>query len=364
MSALADKLIRGDRRPLLLGLSGGLDSVVLLHALATTPDSLQGGLRAIHVDHGLHPHAGRWTIECRRLCMALQVPLTTVRVEVARHGGEGPEAAARKARHLAFEAELGDDEVLALAHHQADQAETFLMRALRSSGPDGLGAMRPWRRFGRGWLWRPLLDVPRAELIAYARQHGLQWVEDPGNADVTFDRNFLRHRVLPLLRERWPQADAALARSAGLNAEAAQLLDPEDAQLLARVRGIDPQTLDVEALAQLPMARRARVLRRWIATLGLPPLPATGVARIQSQLLAARADSHAEFAWANAVVRHWRGSLHAERQRAPLPSQYAVSWDGRSALQLPTGGVLQLLTSTLPETLAAANGARPIRQEN
>ncbi len=342
MVALFDKLIRSDRRPLLVGLSGGLDSVVLLHALAATADSRQTGLRAIHVDHGLHADAGRWAIHCQRVCTALDVALTVVRVQVGRHGGEGLEAAARRARHLAFEAELRDNEVLTLAHHRDDQAETFLLRALRGSGPDGLGAMQPWRRFEGGWMWRPLLAVPRTALLAYAQRHGLQWIEDPSNADVGFDRNFLRHQVMPLLQERWPQADAALARSAALNAEACVLLDAEDAQLLAQVRGIDPRTLDIQALGLLPVPRRARVLRRWVAALSLPPLPAAGIAQIESQLLTARPDSRAEFAWAGAVIRCWHGLLHAGTQHDPLPADWRTSWDGASALKLPTGEWLRL----------------------
>lgn len=362
MVALVDRLIRDDHRPLLIGLSGGLDSVALLHALATTPDSRQPGLRAIHVDHGLHADAPRWANHCRRICAALDVPLTTVRVEVARHGGEGLEAAARRARHLAFENELRDDEVLTLAHHRDDQAETFLLRALRGSGPDGLGAMQPWRRFGRGWLWRPWLDVPRTALLAYAQRHGLQWIEDPSNADVGFDRNFLRHRVMPLLRERWPQADAALARSAALNAEASELLDAEDAQLLAQVRGSDPRTLDIQALGLLPVPRRARVLRRWIAMLGLPPLPATGIAQLQSPLLTARRDSRAEFAWAGAVIRCWHGLLHAGVQRDPLPMEWQTSWDGASALKLPTGEWLRLESAAAAVELGLlGNGSKDSR---
>lgn len=362
MAALFDKLIRSDRRPLLVGLSGGLDSVVLLHALAATAESRQPGLRAIHVDHGLHADAGRWAIHCQRVCVALDVPLTVARVEVARDGGEGQEAAARRARHLAFEAELCSDEILTLAHHRDDQAETFLLRALRGSGPDGLAAIQPWRRFGGGWLWRPLLDVPRTALLAYAQRHRLQWIEDPSNADVGFDRNFLRHRVMPLLQERWPQADAALARSAALNAEASELLDAEDTQLLVQVRGIDSQTLDIQALVLLPVSRRARVLRRWLAALGLPPLPATGIAQLESQLLIARPDSRAEFAWAGAVIRCWHGLLHAGIQRDPLPVDWQTSWDGASALKLPTGDVLRLESvGAAVESSLLGNGSKDSR---
>ena len=341
MIALSDVLLQHGGRPVLAGFSGGLDSSVLLHACAASPSLRESGLRAIHVHHGLHRDADDWAAHCEQFCSALDIPLTVVRVTVSGHG-HGPEAAARKARHAAFNEALRDGEVLALAHHRDDQAETFLLRALRASGPDGLAAMRPWRRFGRGWLWRPLLDLPRARLLTYAREHGLHWIEDPGNADTGFDRNFLRHHVMPLLRERWPHVDAAFARSAALSGEAVDLLDEEDACALADARQKDPRVLGVGALLQLPTTRRARVLRRWIAQLGLPPLPAGGVARIEHELLPAVADRVAGFAWHGALVRRWRDLLHADWQRPSLPKDWALQWDGRDPVRLPDGSLLAL----------------------
>ena len=328
-------------RPVLAAFSGGLDSTVLLHWLATHP-AMHGGLRAIHVDHGLHPDSGAWAMHCRETCDALGVPLEVVRVDVPRDSGHGPEAAARTARHGAFVAAMRNDEVLALAHHADDQAETFLLRALRASGPDGLASMRPWLAYRAGWAWRPLLETPRASLQRHALDHGLRWIEDPSNADRSFDRNYLRHAVMPRLRERWPHADAAFAASARLAGEAADLLDAEDARLLAALRTKATDTLEVPGLLALPAARRARVLRRWVAELGLPPLPANGVARIEHELLPARRDAEAAFAWAGARLRRWRDQLHAGRASAPLPADWAATWDGRVPLALPGGGVLRL----------------------
>lgn len=326
---------------ILVGFSGGLDSTVLLQACATSP-LRQLGLRALHVHHGLHADADAWAAHCQRACEALGVPLQVVRVEVARERGGGLEAAARTARHAAFAAELHDGEILALAHHRDDQAETFLLRALRASGPDGLAAMRPWRRHGRGWLWRPLLDLPRSKLLAHAQRQGLRWIEDPANADPAPDRNFLRHQVLPLLQQRWPQAGAAFARSAALSAAAADLLEAEDARALAAAATDDPHALAVAALLSLPAARRARVLRRWIEARGLPPLPASGIDRIEADLLRAAPDAEAAFAWSTACVRRWRDLLHADRRQPPLPAGWHCRWDGRTPLALPDGGTLQL----------------------
>lgn len=330
-----------------VGCSGGLDSTVLLHLLAALPAARAAGLRAIHVHHGLHPQADHWAEHCRQVCAGLDVPLVLRRVRV-RPSGEGLEAAARAARHAAF-AEVVDDGILAIAHHRGDQAETFLMRALRASGPDGLAAMRAWRRLGRGWLWRPLLDVPRDVLLAYARGHGLRWVEDASNLDTRLDRNFLRQHVLPLLRERWPHAEAAFARAASLQEETAALLSAQDDEALAMARTADPQVLSVAALCALPQPRRARVLRRWLAGVGLPPLPARGVARIESDLLQADADARPEFAWGragqDAVVRRWRDLLHAGPRQTRLPAGWCMPWRLEAPLVLPGGDRLELLGS-------------------
>ncbi|GAB3353928.1 tRNA lysidine(34) synthetase TilS [Lysobacter tyrosinilyticus] len=336
-------LLQTGQAPLLVGLSGGLDSVALLHALATLPEARSRGLRAVHVHHGLHPDADAWQRHCENLCAALQVPLCCTQVEVARDRGQGLEAAARHARHAVFEDALDDGEVLVLAHHNDDQAETFLLRALRGSGIDGLAAMRPWRQFGRGWLWRPLLAHSRASLEAYAQTHGLAWIEDPSNRDVSFDRNFLRHQVLPLLRERWPHAGAAFGRSARLCDEGNELLAAEDAAALARVRTADAQVLSRTALLQLPPTRRARVLRRWIGELGLPPLPEEGIAHMETDLLTARDDAEPQFVWRQACVRVWRDLVQADRIRPPLPVDWACDWSGAQPLALPDGSQLQLV---------------------
>jgi tRNA(Ile)-lysidine synthase len=326
----------------LVGFSGGLDSSVLLHLLAGHAPIRERGLRAIHVHHGLQAEADAWAAHCRVFCETLAVPLQVVRVEVDRSRGSGPEAAARDARRHAFAQALGDGDILALAHHRDDQAETFLLRALRASGPDGLAAMRPWRRSGEAWLWRPLLELPRTVLLEHARRHDLRWIEDPSNADITLDRNFLRRQVLPLLRGRWPHADASFARSATLSARAHDLLADGDEVALASSRTIDPRVLSVAALRALPRDRRARVLRRWTAALALPPLPAQGVARIESDLMTAATGDDAAFRWQGAAVRRWRDLLHAGPSQAPLPRDWRVQWDGRTPLLLPDDARLRL----------------------
>ena len=326
--------------PALVGFSGGLDSTVLLHRLAAQAAIRARGLRAIHVQHGLHPDADAWAEHCQRVCDSLGIDLVVVEVRVASDSGLGPEAAAREVRHEAFAKQLRDGETLVLAHHQDDQAETVLLRLMRASGSQGLAAMRALRPFAKGWLWRPLLRVPRSALLEYAKAHDLRWIEDPSNSDQSLDRNFLRHRVLPTLRERWPHANSALAHSAELLAEDAELLREQSRKRLDQVRGADARTLTVTALLDLERPWRTRVLRQWLSELRLPALPGNAFAIIDSGLLGARPDANAEYRWAGAVLRRWRNWLHVETQRDPLPPDWRCNWDGLGSLQLPTGDAL------------------------
>ena len=191
-----------------VGLSGGVDSVVLLHLLGRNP-----GLRlqAIHVHHGLSPNADSWTAFCRQLCKRLAVPLTIKKIRVVRKG-KGLEAAARAARYKTFgEAKAG---CIALAHNLDDQAETVLMNLLRGAGARGASGMPVRARFGDKTLWRPLLGTPRSAIEAYARRHRLDWIEDESNADEALTRNFIRRRIGPLLEQKFPHWKESLARAA------------------------------------------------------------------------------------------------------------------------------------------------------
>ncbi|PNS09537.1 tRNA lysidine(34) synthetase TilS [Solilutibacter silvestris] len=320
-----------------VGLSGGLDSTVLLHRLHREMPRL----RALHVHHGLHPEADVWAEHCVASCAELDVPLRVARVEVDHASGLGLEGAARDARHAVFKSELRDGEVLALAHHRDDQAETFLLRALRASGNDGLSAMRAWREYATGWLWRPLLDTSRADIREYACMHGLRWIEDPSNASSTQDRNFLRNEVMPLLRQRWPQASAAFARSAQLAAETMDRA-ADGIRIALRACRRDDGDLDVTTLHRLPADLRADVVRLWVADARLPPLPGSGITTLEHELLPARRDAQAEYRWQQARIVRWRDRLHAEGLHPALDADFHAEWNGRDPLSLPDGTRLQL----------------------
>ncbi|MGN8276893.1 tRNA lysidine(34) synthetase TilS [Pseudomonas sp. SMN5] len=259
-----------------IAFSGGLDSTVLLHLLASlaTRHSLPP-LGAIHVHHGLQSAADAWPDHCRSVCEAVGVPLEVVNVQVL--PGASVERAARDARYAAFCAALHSNEVLLTAQHRDDQAETLLFRLLRGAGVRGLAAMPRQRPLGQGQLLRPLLDVSRAELEGYATQHGLSWIEDPSNADLRYARNYLRQRVFPVLAEQWPQGSQTLARSAGHMAEAQGLLE-ELAQLdLAQASTpcafdwLGLRSLALAPLQALSPARQRNALSHWLAS--MTPLP-------------------------------------------------------------------------------------------
>jgi tRNA(Ile)-lysidine synthase len=330
-----------DSGRLLLAFSGGLDSSVLLAALAGSRWARSRGLRALHVDHGLHPQSAQWAAHCRRACAAHGIELILRQVVVCSEGS-GLEQAAREARYAAARSVMQAGEILVTAHHLDDQAETFLLRALRGSGERGLGAMRPLRDFGPGWLWRPLLAVAREELLAAASVLGLAWIEDPANAEQRFDRNFLRAQVLPLLRQRWPDAAARLARSAQRSAEASIRLDELDAVDLAQVQSLDHCVLSLPALRALPAPRRARVLRHWLVERGQGLPPSAVLAQIERELLNARGDSDAEVRWATTRLRAWDDSLHLLPQLPAWPADWQARWDGREPLALPDGHRLEL----------------------
>lgn len=328
--------------PLLVGYSGGVDSTVLLHWLWRCAQASGTALRAVHVHHGLQPAADDWVRHCQQQCAALGVELAVHHVQIDDSTGLGLEGAAREARRAAFAAELCEGETLALAQHQDDQAETFLLRALRGSGVDGLAAMADDSQLGTHRLWRPLLHAPRTALLDYARQHALRWIEDPSNAEDHADRNFLRLQVLPLLRQRWPHAAAALAGSALHCRQTRELLDEEDAELIAHLE-VAPRVLSLQLLRQVSPGRAARVLRAWVIGHGAAPLPATVLQQGLDELLPAGNDRQARVRWHDHAIQQWRDHAYLLPAQLPsLPRAWQTEWDGHAPLPLPDGGQLRL----------------------
>jgi len=332
--------------------SGGLDSTVLLHALAELRNAHPDwAVRAIHIDHQLQAASSDWASQCSTVAAKLEIELTIERVQIDRDDPQGLEAAARTARYAVFRRELRHGEALLTAHHADDQVETVLLALLRGAGVQGLAAMPASKPFARGWHVRPLLPFTRRELAAWARERGIVGIEDPSNQALRHDRNFLRHQVLPVLRTRWPAMAANAVRSTGHVSEALALLETlasADLQVCAVA-----SALSLDALRALSGPRRRNLLRYWLRLRGLP-LPSTRkLAGLEHDLLSAGPDRTPRVTWRGAELHWHRGLLYAQAAQASLGS-VELPWRWQSALALPAALGTLSLTPTQSPGLAAA----------
>jgi len=366
---LVEACLRGTVQPgdrLLVGLSGGLDSVVLLDILGRIARRRRIRLSALHVNHQLSPNAPAWERFCRRACRERSIPFRRARVRVA--PGDSVEASARAARYAALLAQPA--EYVALAHHQDDQAETVLLQLLRGAGVRGLAAMPTVRIEDRGsrivtkeqlkakrksnpqssildpTILRPLLDVSRSEIERYARQRKLSWVEDESNRDTRFARNFVRHELLPVLAGRFPSYRETLARSARHLGEAARLLDE-----LAEIDAAQACREGVLAAAVLRACSpaRARNLLRWFLGRCGVAMPNTGrLDETLRQIVAAKEDARVKVDLAGHDLYRWKGGLHlVPRRESATP--FVRPWRNERRLSLPElGGVLRMARGTGP----------------
>lgn len=322
------------RARLCVGLSGGLDSVVLLHALERQRCAgLLFELSAVHVHHGLSVNADAWAEFCADFCRRLDVALEVVRVEVPRASGEGLEAAARRLRHAVFAGRPAD--WLALAHHRDDQAETVLFRLLRGAGVSGAAGMPAERPQASGpRLIRPLLALPRSAIAHYAEKHSLRWTEDESNANAHYRRNHLRREVMPRIEEHFPGAAPSLARAARHFAEAAALLEElatVDREAAARLSG----RIDVARFNVLSPPRARNLLRFELLSAGFRAPEARWLDEALRQLATVSADSQTCVANPDGAMHVYRGELHILAHPPAVPAS-ALSWHGEEAL--PWGG--------------------------
>ncbi len=324
----------------LIAYSGGVDSHVLLHAIAALRASLTlPPLVAIHINHQLNPRAVDWVAHCQSVCAALGIELIVEAVNIERNSGSGLEAAARRARYAAFEKHLGTDELLLQAHHRDDQTETLLLRLLRGSGIAGLAAMPKQRELGRGYLLRPLLQQTRTEIIAYAQREQLQWIHDDSNDSEHFDRNFLRLRVLPLFAERWPAYRDTLARVIDNAAEADVLLKELAAQDLIAALA-DGRTLKIDAIQKLSPARKRNLIIYWLQQLQLP-LPSRAQLTQVLALITASADAEPCVNWPGAELHRFRERLYALPPLPPVPNDFDLEWQPPQPLTIAGLGELR-----------------------
>jgi tRNA(Ile)-lysidine synthase len=357
------KRIHPARTGLLIALSGGLDSMSLLHACHQFcqhyPQVFPDGLRVIHVNHGLSPKAGSWQQHCVDTCASLGTALVIETLELQAETGQSLEEKARDARYAAFARHILTHETLLLAHHQDDFAETVLLRLMRGAGPRGLSAIPISRSVADGILWRPLLGFSRAALEKYAKQNGLHWVDDESNSDVRFSRNFLRQQIGPYLSQHWPSWQKSVMRSAVLCAEAEQLLQEMALEQLQTLTEGQNDRLTWVTLPDMSRARQRLLIRHWLlrATALTPPWQL--VQRIMDEMLDAGADAQPEISWRQWLIRRHRDALYllqahetkqwkvtGSEQLPPMPPKGLI-WSrqadgGMDALVLPGNGVLRL----------------------
>ena len=329
-------------RPLTVALSGGMDSVVLFDLLLQQRQTMGFDLSAVHINHQISPNAANWAAFCTALCQQHQIPIQVKKVQVARRAKQGLEAAARTARYQAF-AEI-DADVLLLAHHLDDQAETQLHHLLRGTGVRGAAGMDALRN-SPYTLARPLIEVPRSVLLGYAEQRQLRWVEDESNADTRLTRNFLRHHVLPQIEQRFPAYRQTLARAAQHFSEADALLD--ELATLDAVHAVQAEKLNLRELSKLSPARARNLMRAYLNAQGITQLDTECLQEWLRQLLTARSDSRVQLGVAGFVLRRYRQQAWLELSTLLPAPDWLWPWQGESEIKLPAlGGSVSFIETT------------------
>ena len=352
LATCAEQVLRGQIRSgdhLVAALSGGVDSIVLLDLLAALSAPMQFSLSAVHVNHGISANAGKWSKFCRAFCKSRGIPIKIVSLKITREPGVSLEAAARDARYQVFE-KLKADYVV-LAQHLDDQAETLMLQLLRGAGVKGLGAMPIVRALvGAGFIpalsaspciLRPLLEVSRSEIETYARKNKLHWVSDESNDDIAFDRNFLRHEILPVLEKRFPAYRSTFLRASRHLAEASGLLDElAEADSRGLIVSGKLQLEGLRKLSKLSSARTKNLLRYVFAQQGAT-LPSTvKLDEILRQLLSSRPDAKLHLTFGNTEVRCFKGVVHLRPASASSKSseEWQLAWQGEKQLVIASLG--------------------------
>lgn len=332
------------RQTLWIAYSGGLDSQVLLHALATLgkEEKIQNPIHAVHINHGWSENAKQWAHYCEKTCTDLQVPCTVIEVDAKPQKGESPEASARTARYNAFAKLLNSGDYLLTAHQQDDQAETLLLQLLRGAGVKGLSSMPVIIHFGSGYHLRPLLLNSRAELHQYAKEKKLSWIDDESNQNLRFNRNFIRHEIMPTIRQRWPQATKTLTRVAEHCAQAHLLLEELARIDLCKTQGSKPNTLSIQKLLALSTARWQNLFRYWLQQQDLTLPNKAHLQRIATDILQSKKDANPQVKWDEIIICRYDDDLYALNFHflSQHNNKSIISWSFTKPLEIKNIGTL------------------------
>lgn len=358
-ASLINTLALAPGSQLVLALSGGLDSMVLLHLLVQAQKLQPFALSAVYVNHGISVHAARWGQFCQAQCQALGVSFYQQQVKL--NGTDNLEHKARQARYQALAAFIRSDKHLLLtAHHADDQLETLLLALKRGAGPAGLAGIAASRPFAKGTLLRPLLAFSRQQLEQYAQAHQLNWVEDDSNSDTRFERNFIRQQIAPLLRARWPHFSQTVLRSMQHIAAQQELLDHYTAQALSA--SVNAQGLDLTQLAAYLPAQQDLVIRQWLKGFGLNP-ETQWLVTLKQQVIAARHDATPQLVLGEQIICRYANTLYLlDPTQLQVPEgslRFAVNEDAtQGTLCLPADcGTLQFSRSEQPGSLPLPSAA-------
>lgn len=339
-------LIPASAGKIVIAYSGGVDSHVLLHICASQV-KIRSRILAVYVNHGLQAVADDWAQHCRQQADALEVRYLCLNVNAKAANGESPEAAARNARYQALQSVIDRGDCLLLAQHREDQLETMLLQLFRGAGVQGLAAMPVSIPFAGGTLVRPLLTVAQADILTYAQQHGLKWIEDPSNQSSDFDRNYLRNQIVPLLKQRWPSVDKTVARSAQHCGAASALLDDWGQRFLGCIINPTNKSLDIEQLKQCTELQSNWLLRQWFKILGLKPPSQALLQTIKQQLLTAHGNANPEIRTQAHLLRKYRQQLFCLPERQCLALQTSHDWPSTMpAISLPNNYVLSRIPAS------------------
>lgn len=321
-----------------IAFSGGLDSTVLLHALIELRKQFPLKLKAIHVNHGLSPHAQNWVLHCKKFCEASGVEFFENQIQINLLSGESLEQIARAKRYEVFSKYLSPNDLLLTAHHQDDQAETFLLQLVRGAGVKGLSAMPAIKNFAEGFHARPLLNFSRNELQEYAELHGLKWIEDESNSNSDFSRNFIRQEVMPLLQSRWPSVSQTISRSADHCAKMQHWFEENfSLENFSEDTGI---TLSLKKLLQENAQMQNQILRQWILHHQFPLPSALKLQHVITDVLHAGEDKTPCVSWENVELRRYRDQLFLMPKKILRDLPEKLIWNFHEPLFIPGLGKL------------------------